>query len=70
MKTFITALALVIALACSISMMALAFRTDFRESAADNGGDRTMSESPRSNSESTQIAAARPSVGHSPRADY
>jgi hypothetical protein len=42
MKTFITALALVIALACGISMMALAFRTDFREPAADNGGDRTM----------------------------
>jgi hypothetical protein len=60
MKTFITALALVIALACSISMMALAFRTDFRESAADNGGDRTMSESPRSNSESTKSLPPAP----------
>jgi hypothetical protein len=39
MKTFITALALVIALASGISMIALAFRTDFREPAADNGGD-------------------------------
>jgi hypothetical protein len=41
MKTFITALALVIALASGISMMALAFRADFREPAADNDGDRT-----------------------------
>jgi hypothetical protein len=41
MKTFITALALVIALASGISMIALAFRADFREPAADNGGDWT-----------------------------
>jgi hypothetical protein len=41
MKTFITALALVIALASGISMIASAFRTDFREPAADNGGDWT-----------------------------
>jgi hypothetical protein len=40
-KIFITALALVIALASGVSMMALAFRTDFREPAADNGGDWT-----------------------------
>jgi hypothetical protein len=37
MKTVITALALVIALASGISMIALAFR----EPAADNGGDWT-----------------------------
>jgi hypothetical protein len=41
MKTFITALALVIALASGISMIAVAFRADFGEPAADNGGDRT-----------------------------
>jgi hypothetical protein len=34
MKTFITALALVIALAGGISMVALAFRADFRGPAA------------------------------------
>jgi hypothetical protein len=38
MKTFITALALVIALASGISMIALAFRTDFQPPAADNVG--------------------------------
>jgi hypothetical protein len=41
MKTFITALALVIALASGLSMIALAFGADFREPAADNGGART-----------------------------
>jgi hypothetical protein len=41
MKTFITALALVIALASGLSMIALAFRADFREPATDNGGVRT-----------------------------
>jgi len=40
-KTFITALALVFALASGLSMLALAFRSDFREPAADNGGDWT-----------------------------
>jgi hypothetical protein len=42
MKTFITALALVIALASGISMVALAFRADFRGTATDNGEDRTL----------------------------
>jgi hypothetical protein len=46
MKTFITALALFIALASGLSMIALAFRADFREPAADNGGDRTTWEWP------------------------
>jgi hypothetical protein len=40
MKTFITALALVFAVAGGISLIALAFRTDFREPAVDNSGDR------------------------------
>jgi hypothetical protein len=40
-KTFITALSLVFALAGGLSMMALAFRSDFRELAADVGGDWT-----------------------------
>jgi hypothetical protein len=48
-KTLITALALVFALAGGISMLALAFRTDFRGPTADNGGDWTMSEPPRPN---------------------
>jgi hypothetical protein len=38
MKTFIIALALVFALASGISMIALAFRTDFQAPAADNVG--------------------------------
>jgi hypothetical protein len=42
MKTFITALAVVFALASGISMIALAFRADFRETTAHNGGDWTM----------------------------
>jgi hypothetical protein len=46
-KTLITALALLFALASGISMIALAFRADFRAPAADNGGDWTMSESHR-----------------------
>jgi hypothetical protein len=49
MKTIIIALALVFALAGGISMMALALRADFRGPATDNGGNWTMSESPRSN---------------------
>jgi hypothetical protein len=49
MKTFIIALMLFFALASGISMMVLAFRADFRELAADNGGDRTTL--PRPNSE-------------------
>jgi hypothetical protein len=49
MKTFITALTLLLALASGISMTALAFRGDFRQLAADNGGDRTTGESSRPN---------------------
>jgi hypothetical protein len=45
MKIFIIALALVVALASGLSMIAWAFRADFREPAADNGGDRTTWES-------------------------
>jgi hypothetical protein len=51
MKTFITALTLFFALASGISMMAMAFRADFRELAADNGGDQTAWELSRRNSE-------------------
>jgi len=51
MKTFITALTLVLALASGMSMIAMAFRADFRELAADNGGDRTTWELSRPNSE-------------------
>jgi hypothetical protein len=49
MKTFIIALMLFFALASGISVMVLAFRADFRDLAADNGGDRTTL--PRPNSE-------------------
>jgi hypothetical protein len=49
MKTFITALMLSVALASGISMIAMAFRADFRELAADNGGDRTTWELSRPN---------------------
>ena len=51
MKTFITALMLLLALLGGMSIIALAFRTDFQELAADNGGDRTTWERPRPNSE-------------------
>ena len=51
MKTFITALTLVLALASGMSMITMAFRADFRELAADNGGDRTTWELSRPNSE-------------------
>jgi hypothetical protein len=51
MKTFITALTLSFALASGISMIALAFRADFQELAADNAGDRTASELSGPNSE-------------------
>jgi len=51
MKTFITALTLVLALASGMSMIAMAFRADFRELAADNGGDRTTWELSPPNSE-------------------
>jgi len=50
MKTFI-ALTLLLAFASAISMIALAFRGDFRQLAADNGGDRTPWELSRPNSE-------------------
>jgi hypothetical protein len=49
MKTFITALTLFVV--SGISMIALAFRADFQELAANNGGDWTAWESSRSNSE-------------------
>jgi hypothetical protein len=48
MKTFITALTLSLALASGISMVALAFRGDFRQLAADNGATWELS---RPNSE-------------------
>jgi hypothetical protein len=51
MRTYITALMLFFALASGISMIALAFRADFQELAADNGGDRTAWELSRPNSE-------------------
>jgi hypothetical protein len=51
MKTVITALMLFVALASGISMIALAFRADFRELAADNGEDRTTWELSRPHSE-------------------
>jgi hypothetical protein len=51
MKTFIAALTLLLALASGISMIAMAFRADFREMAADNGEDRTRWELSRPNSE-------------------
>jgi hypothetical protein len=51
MKTFITALMLFLALASGISMIAMAFRADFRQLAADNDGDRITWELSRLNSE-------------------
>jgi hypothetical protein len=51
MKTFITALTLLLALAGGISMIALAFRADFRHLTADNDGYRTTWELSRRNSE-------------------
>jgi hypothetical protein len=51
MKPFMTALTLLLALASGVSMVAMAFRADFRELAADNGGDRTIWEPSRPNSE-------------------
>ena len=50
MKTLI-ALTLFLALASGISMIALAFRADFRQLAADDGADRTTWELSRPNSE-------------------
>ena len=50
MRTFITALLLFFALVSGISMIVLAFRADFQELAADNGGDRAAWELPRPNS--------------------
>jgi len=47
----ITALMLLLAFFGGISMIALAFRADFQELAADNGGDRTTWELSRPNSE-------------------
>jgi hypothetical protein len=41
MKSFITALMLLLALLGGMSMIALAFRADFRQLAVDNGGDQT-----------------------------
>jgi hypothetical protein len=51
MKTFITALMLLFALLGGISMIAMAFRADFRQLASDNDGDRTTWELSRLNSE-------------------
>jgi hypothetical protein len=51
MKTCITALMLFFALATGISMIAVAFRADFSEHFANNGGDRTALELSRPNSE-------------------
>jgi len=50
MKTLIIALMLFFALGSSISMIVLAFRTDFREPAADNDRYRTAWELFRPNS--------------------
>jgi hypothetical protein len=44
MKTLIIAVMLFFALGSGISMVVLAFRTDFREPGADNGGYRTALE--------------------------
>jgi hypothetical protein len=51
MKTFITALTLLLALAGGISMIALAFRADFQQLPVDNDGYRTTWELSRPNSE-------------------
>ena len=51
METFITALTLLLALASGISMIAMAFRADFRQLASDSDGDRTTWELSRPNSE-------------------
>ena len=51
MKTFITALMLLLALLGGMSMIALAFRADFRQLVADNGADGTTWELSRPNSE-------------------
>ena len=40
MKTLIIALMLLLALVGGMSMIAMAFHSDFRELAADHGGDR------------------------------
>jgi hypothetical protein len=47
----VTALMLLLALLGGMSLIASAFRADFRELAADNGGDRTTWEPSRPNSE-------------------
>jgi hypothetical protein len=51
MKTFIIALMVFFALVSGISMIALAFRADFQELAADNGEDCTTGELSRPNPE-------------------
>jgi len=51
MKAFITALMLLLALASSMSMIAIAFRADFQQLAADTDGDRTTWELSSPNSE-------------------
>jgi hypothetical protein len=51
MKTFITALTLLLALAGGISMIAMAFRADFQQLASDNDRDRTTWKLSRPNSE-------------------
>jgi hypothetical protein len=47
----VTALMLLLALLGGMSLIAPAFRADFRELAADNGGDRTTWELSQPNSE-------------------
>jgi len=51
MKTFITALTLLLALASGISMIAMAFRADFQQLASDSGGAPPTWEPSRPNSE-------------------
>ena len=51
MKTFITALTLLLALASGISMIAMAFRADFQQLASDSGGAPQTWEPSRPNSE-------------------
>jgi hypothetical protein len=51
MKTFITALTLLLALASGVCMIAMAFRADFRQLASDNDRDRTTWELSGPNSE-------------------
>jgi hypothetical protein len=62
--------ALVIALASGISMLALAFRADFREPAADNGGDRTTWKWRDQNLLPYQLARPHPRIAGTPELRY